>query len=443
MAAASQQAFEEPFPTAALTTAVQKARARRMGSVRAFGAAVRWLAPRTSSWSAPRPRARGMVALAREAPFVYVRLKRKATGVPFVAKQLNPKRERGSGPRRGGVRGRPQGVGTSLRGSSACLSAASRAMSRRLRPHYWPAGHGSAVAEEALDVLFRRAQGATVPSEVITPPAHLARFGGIYSDERLWPKLIIAQNDEKDMKTTRGINGLPDMGDGVAQRITTAFYDGFNALEAGLEPLRKLPPTAAAHGCSISRRLRCSAGGRADSRWPRAGGILSRVCRSARPRPPSCASARPTGRVRRRATTSISCTSTGRSPKWPRAATGSPRSRPRSTRCPPRRPRSTRRRSCSACSPTSRPSTRRPLTCRSPRRPRRSRQQRGRWWRGRQRRGRWWRGRAAGGGHEGVVGDRGGGAAAARRSACGGRGRRAPGGRARSGHGHGTWSDGG
>ena len=95
-------------------------------------------------------------------------------------------------------------------------------------------------------MLFRRAKGATVPSEVITPPAHLARFGGIYSDKRLWPKLIIAQNDEKDMKTTRGTNGLPDMGDGVAQRITTAFYDGFNALEAGLEPLRKLhmPPLA-------------------------------------------------------------------------------------------------------------------------------------------------------------------------------------------------------
>ena len=123
------------------------------------------------------------------------------------------------------------------------LNLATLPLDATARANALPAQEPIPLPLEALKIYHDWLVKQTVPWQVARPPSHLKPYAVLH-DPRLWPKLCIMQQDEKDMKTTRGVNGLPDMGDGETQRITSAFYDGYNAIESALEPLRKLPPQA-------------------------------------------------------------------------------------------------------------------------------------------------------------------------------------------------------
>ena len=73
-------------------------------------------------------------------------------------------------------------------------------------------------------------------------------LAGCYDDPDLMPSLAVQQNDEKDLYITRGIKGLPDLGDGECQSVTVEHDEAVDTTAKLEAEMRALPAESTVDG---------------------------------------------------------------------------------------------------------------------------------------------------------------------------------------------------
>ena len=101
-----------------------------------------------------------------------------------------------------------------------------------------------------------------IPWELLCIPTHLQPHANKLKKSEMLHVLSFAQHDEKDIFRTRGVDGLPDFGDGETQGLEDEYRGAVAAVELAMVPLRSLPPRAvlsAADFAAAAAALRAAA----------------------------------------------------------------------------------------------------------------------------------------------------------------------------------------